>query len=736
VPIVPRAGVGVEEIHELKTYMACIWVLLPMAAQAASAVRIIETPNATLRLDTESGDLIGLDWKKPALQIIAEPRLGENFRLLLPKPGYEAAYFNSREQKVSRVEATADGVVCRYDSLRREGEEVPVKVRYEIRTAGAQVQFSIEIENPTDRPLAEVLYGILGGLRGIQDRLETQSLVPGVTSNLAPALFRRFQAGGYGGGNLGIRYDAAGYTYPGTMPMGWMDVYNLKAGLGYYYANQDPETRLSALYFEMRPFTKSAVVKDNWPGPEDVPESEPVGLTMGWLNMPYLKHGVFRAGPLALQVHTGDWHAATEIYRAWFDQHFMVRRPATWLSEEMAWQSVIISNPEDVIVHRFQDLPRLAADAKKYGVTTFEILGWDMGGIDRGYPQYRPNPRLGNAEEFEHALAEMRAMGVHPLLFSNVHMADTATPLFKSELSRYAVSGRWAPDWLMAGWGEGTISARMGLARSNMTMVSPAHPEFRKFLMDQYLQMIRDGAEGFQLDKTNWLAVLDFNASLPVSPDKSLVQGIIRTFQELLEKGRQINPQFALASEIWIDRTLPYVDVSYLRMGDIDMPSTAMKYTFPEWKPTVFGESPGDFNPMNNGMRYGMVWDLAPRHYNDSLDEPLQRPLSQYVSELIRIRKKHRDLLFDGRFRDTLGASVSGDPDVRYSVFESSDLRSRARAWVVVNYGDRAESAVVSLTGAEGREVEIDAPFAADRKAKLPLTLSIPPHRCTVVVAR
>ncbi len=29
------------------------------------------------------------------------------------------------------------------------------------------------------------------------------------------------------------------------MPMGWMDVYNLKAGLGYYYANQDPETRLS-----------------------------------------------------------------------------------------------------------------------------------------------------------------------------------------------------------------------------------------------------------------------------------------------------------------------------------------------------------------------------------------------------------------------------------------------------------------------------------------------------------
>ena len=721
-------------LYMSKTCLAVLSLLIPLATQAAPAVRTIETPNATLRLDADSGDLVGLDWKKPALRIIDEPRLGENFRVLLPKPGYEAAYFNSRDQKVSRIEESADGVVCHYDSLRREGEELPVKVRYQIRAAESQIQFSIEVDNPTARPLAEVFYGILGGLKGIQERLETQSLVPSATGNLAPALFRRFQAGGYGGGNLGIRYDAAGYTYPGSMPMGWMDVYNLKAGLGYYYANQDPETRLTALYFEMRPFTKSAVVRDNWPGTEDVPEGEPIGLTMGWLNMPYLSQGVFRAGPVALQVHEGDWHTASAIYRNWFDRHFPIQRPATWLSQEMAWQSVIISNCEDGIVHRFQNLPRLAAEAKKYGVTTFEILGWDMGGIDRGYPQYRPNPRLGSPEEFRRALADIRAMGVHPLLFSNVQVADTATPLFKSELSRYAVQGRWAPDWPLFGWGEGTISARMGLARSNMTAVSPAHPGYRKLLMDQYLQMIRDGADGFQLDKTILIGTLDFNPALPVSPDKSLITGVLDTFKELLEKGRQIKPEFALASEIWIDRTLPYVDVSYLRMGEIDMSSTAMRYTFPEWKATIFGESPGDFNPMNNGMRYGMVWALAPRHYNDSLDEPLQRPLSRYVAELIRIRKQYRDLLFEGRFRDTLGASVTGEADVRYSVFEN--IGATARACVVVNYGDRPETAEVSLTGAEGREVEISLPFQEDYSAQLPLHLTIAPHRLAVVVSR
>ena len=35
---------------------------------------------------------------------------------------------------------------------------------------------------------------------------------------------------------------------------------------------------------------------------------------------------------------------------------------------------------------------------------------------------------------------------------------------------------------------------------------------------------------------------------------------------------------------------------------------------------------------MNNGMRYGMVWALAPRHYNDSLDERLTPSVRSVLS--------------------------------------------------------------------------------------------------------
>src|SRR5690349_2281220 len=70
----------------------------------------IEMTDVIVSLKADSGDLIGVEWKRPHLQIIGESRLGENFRLLLPKPDYEANYFNSRDQVLKRIEKSADCV--------------------------------------------------------------------------------------------------------------------------------------------------------------------------------------------------------------------------------------------------------------------------------------------------------------------------------------------------------------------------------------------------------------------------------------------------------------------------------------------------------------------------------------------------------------------------------------------------------------------------------------------------
>ncbi len=87
------------------------------------------------------------------------------------------------------------------------------------------------------------------------------------------------------------------------------------------------------------------------------------------------------------------------------DEHFPLSASSTWLRDQQAWQSIIMLNSEDVVHWKFRDLPRLAADVKKYGVSTFEILGWDIGGIDHGYPEYSPDPRLGTPGEFSRRAA-------------------------------------------------------------------------------------------------------------------------------------------------------------------------------------------------------------------------------------------------------------------------------------------------------------------------------------------
>src|SRR5262245_48939982 len=90
----------------LATAVFCVTVA------TTAQIRTIDTAAATLRISESTGDLVGLQWKDPNLELIGEPRLGENFRLLVPDIGYEANYFNSRDQHVSRFETLPDGVIC------------------------------------------------------------------------------------------------------------------------------------------------------------------------------------------------------------------------------------------------------------------------------------------------------------------------------------------------------------------------------------------------------------------------------------------------------------------------------------------------------------------------------------------------------------------------------------------------------------------------------------------------
>jgi hypothetical protein len=149
---------------------------------------------------------------------------------------------------------------------------------------------------------------------------------------------------------------------------------------------------------------------------------------------------------------------------------------------------------------------------------------------------------------------------------------------------------------------------------------------------------------------------------------------------------------------------------------------------------TIFGETPGEISAMNNGMRYGLVWNLAPRYYNDSADKPLTRPLARHVGELIRIHKEYSDLLF-GRFNDRMGAIVHGDPNIRYFLFKPLHASVSGEARVGLDFADAPESANVCLGGMSG-DLQIATPYHSDQAGQLPLHLTIPARQLAVLVDR
>lgn len=52
---------------------------MPLPESSPEGVEDVETPICRLRLDRRNGNLAGIAWKNPALEIIREPRLGEEF---------------------------------------------------------------------------------------------------------------------------------------------------------------------------------------------------------------------------------------------------------------------------------------------------------------------------------------------------------------------------------------------------------------------------------------------------------------------------------------------------------------------------------------------------------------------------------------------------------------------------------------------------------------------------------
>ena len=685
-----------------------------------------------IEIDRQHGLIRRIFDKIGHLDLINEPRLADNFALVVPLPDMQANFILGKEQRLNSIEEVENGVILHWGSplTNTQGNfDLDVVMSIEL---GDSIQFKLDVHNHTSYQVAEVWYPILGGITGLGNRLDTQVMIgqAGASSNVD--MFQKFR--GQGIEELGVPGPEYRFKYPGGMPMPWMDIYNPKLKRGLYLACHDLVARFKALRFILLPGNAPSRM-DTWPRPDEVPDTIPVGLVGNWVCFPYTPPGsAFEGPPVELQFHDGDWHQAAQIYREWFTAHFKLTDPQkSWLHQVMAFQDTMFLLPEGNLILTFKDIPRWARDALEYGVKAVMISGWQLGGHDNQYPRYEPDPRLGTWDELAEAIRECHQMGIRVFFFANFQPVDCDTDWYRQELHRYRSMDPWGCSVPM-GWGMGTMAARMSITRRPNVFASPSFPEYRQIIVAYMKKLAEIGADGVHLDKLAWAIVtLDFNPDLKVSPDRAEWEGIIQGVEEILETCQAINPEFCLSYEgVW-DRLLPYTDVIWAWHDPLVIDHVAVfKYTFPQWMPSIVVWQPFDYNVVNNALRFGYQLYVTPATHLASMADPPARQLSAYIREILRLREELKDTIYLGEFLDVLEVQVEAHADIKFNTFRNP--KTGKRACVLVNFGEGDHEASVAFSGNGQSAVRIYQPFKEPKSVQAPVSVKIPPERPVIAV--
>jgi len=680
----------------------------PLRATEPSAWTI-ENEHFSLSLDPASGALSSLIVKRNRSELIGEKRLLANFQICLPLPDYQCNYIHGMSQKPVAVKTTGTGFSVRFSNLRSPKGEFPIDLAYTVSLIDDEVRFRAQLTNMTDHPIAEFWFPRIGGWTEFGGRDALLATPEYQSCAHATSLFKQFP------GVRGLGADAAEYStdYPGLagLAMPWWEIYDAAHDTGLYLGYHDKTCRYSTFHTFLFPDTSGDT--DAWLTGEQA-AGAPVGLVFSHVRYPFIKSGeVFDTGEFILRVHQGDWHQGSLFYRKWFLEHFPFDKSGSWLRRQSSWFSSIIYQPEDQLVADLQTYDQWARDAEECGIKCHELVGWNKGGLERDYPEYFPEPKLGGWEAYEALQKSIKSRGAHCLTFVNYNILDSEGEEYAS-LKAYTRQDQFGSTENWMAWGESTLMARKGLSVRRHLAASVV-PPLEELLEKRFLRLAESGAHGFQIDKTAAGSELDWNPLNTRKPDEALCEGLVQGISRLLAKCREVNPSFCIASESGLDRMIPYIDVYYRAASGCTI--SPLRYVFPEWTAVQHISKPRDFRGINGAVLTGAVICIEPSSYQGSIADPLYRDLASYLREVERIRQELASIIFLGSFFDDQGARLTAAPEelqkplAPHVLFAVHGDSSGRRAIVVVNNSDTPRNYTWQFTSRPVKAARLYAPF-------------------------
>jgi hypothetical protein len=618
--------------------------------KAQSSV-ILENQNFRVIVDQHNGAISSILVKKIGCDLVSEKRLMANYRICLQSDNYLCDYIDGMTQNAKSVSKQGNTIIVVVAGMTSPKGTYPIDLTYYIKLEEDFVSFKAKLINNDKHLVSEFWFPRIGGLKDFGQNREAKLAYPGYNVDCRHNinLFKNFP----GGRGLGSEAAEWSQDYPGGMPMPWWDIYDEKSDIGLYLGYHDTTLRYSTWHAYLEP--NSTGDNNSWLNNEQA-AGQPVGLVFSHVRYPFIHSGeTFESGEFFVRVHKGDWHNGSQFYRQWFLSHFPFDKSQSWLRKESAWFSSIIYQPEDRIVTDYKGYEQWTNDAKKFGINCYELIGWNNGGLERNYPLYFPEEKLGGIEGFKTLLKSIKNKGGHCLVFCNYNILDENTDWYKRELFKYMAQDQFGKQAIWMGWGESTLLARKQLS-VRYHVRSSVIPEIENILDGYFEQLVKYGADGFQIDKVCVGSTLDFNPLNTAKPDIALCEGLVQSIGRVYKKCKEINPDFCVASEFGTDRLIPYFDIGYRNSAGYEI--SPLRYVFPEWTSCQHVSLPRDFKTINGAVLTGSVICAEPDSYQGTMDQPLYRDWSKYIQEVERIRKELADIIFMGKYYDDLDAKV------------------------------------------------------------------------------
>lgn len=687
----------------------CLAVFAIFAAGLAGSVShaaeppvVLENGDVLLEIGPEFGTICRILDRSSGIDLAPVSGLAENFRLVLLASNKKTATIMGKDQKLSDVTRTADGLVLKWNGPLKDtaGAEHKIAVRMEVKAVGNELQFGLHLDNGTDCKVQEACYPLIGGLTKVGAPGKTADGVLWVPTS-TPSTKK-----------IELPFGSATFAYPGQANMSFTCIQSAVAKKSLYFASHDKIARYKVYHFEEH-------AKDN---AKDV--------------FAYIQHHPFTpqgksfdGSTVVLRVVDGDWHAAGRVYRAWFEKTFGICKPSQcWIRRESFFQFTMFELPEGTINYRYKDIPQWAKDAKDHGINSVQISGWHPGGHDNGYPYYTVDPRLGTWQELEDGIKACHKMGLKVYFFVNYQQVMQDSEWYKRELSKYREWG--SPDgattWNI-GWPMGTLWGRMG-HQKKMVGVDPAFPEYRKILVDQFAKLAEIGADGVHVDKMAPVSI-DYNPNLPMSPDTGPWEGAILLTQEIFAACRKHNPDWAMSFECTWDRMLQFSGatwwVGYQRIT---------RSVFPENAEMQIIANAYDYLGVNNLVRDGNTVMLGPMNMCRSVGWKPWEGLANYIKEVKRIQDNLTDAVYLGEMLGQEGVQIPGGPVAGIAYNVSRNITTGKRVCILTNATMQSKrQTIATFEASPSGQARIHTPFQPAKIVKLPAEIEVPAERIVFV---